>query len=177
MTMSKLPTQYAWLAQEPGPRMLVEALKLYGTTEKSGPGNNPVILAWAGECGIRGYGADSIPWCGLFVAICAHRAGKPLPPNPLWARDWATWGEPSLKPALGDVLVFRRDSGGHVGLYVGEDGLAYHVLGGNQGDAVSIKRIAKNRLIAAQRLYSVGVPDNVRTLRLAASGALSRNEA
>ena len=175
--MTKLPTAYTWLAQESGPKLLIEALKLYGTTEKSGPANNPVILAWAGECGIRGYGADSIPWCGLFVAVVARRAGKPLPKNPLWARDWATWGEPSLKPALGDVLVFSRDSGGHVGLYVGEDGLAYHVLGGNQGDCVSIKRIAKNRLIAARRLYSVGAPENVRAIRLAASGALSRNEA
>ena len=175
--MDKLPSHYAWLAQEPGPKMLIEALKLYGTAEKAGPANNPVILAWAAECGIRGYGADSIPWCGLFIAVVARRAGKPLPKNPLWARDWAAWGEPSLKPALGDVLVFSRDSGGHVGLYVGEDGLAYHVLGGNQGDAVSIKRIARNRLIAARRYYAAGAPANVRAIRLVASGALSANEA
>jgi uncharacterized protein (TIGR02594 family) len=176
MTMTKLPTAYAWLAQEPGPKMLVEALRLYGTTEKAGPSNNPSILAWAQECGIPGYGADAIPWCGLFVAICAHRAGKALPMNPLWARDWAAWGAPASRPALGDVLVFRRDGGGHVGLYVGEDGLAYHVLGGNQGDAVSIRRIAKNRLIAARRGYAIAPPANVRAIRLAASGSLSTQE-
>lgn len=35
-----LPDRYAWLAREPGPRMLVEALKMYGTLEKPGAANN-----------------------------------------------------------------------------------------------------------------------------------------
>jgi len=33
-----------------------------------------------------------------------------------------------------------------VGFYVGEDATHLHVLGGNQGDAVSITRIPKDRL-------------------------------
>jgi hypothetical protein len=41
------------------------------------------------------------------------------------------------------VLVFERPGGGHVGYYFGEDATAYHVLGGNQGDAVTIARIAR----------------------------------
>lgn len=28
-----LPVQYAWLSKEPGPKMLLEALKLFGTIE------------------------------------------------------------------------------------------------------------------------------------------------
>jgi hypothetical protein len=44
--------------------------------------------------------------------------------------------------ALGDVLAFVRNGGGHVGLYVDEDASAYHVLGGNQSDRVSITRVA-----------------------------------
>ena len=35
---------------------------------------------------------------------------------------------------LGDILTFKRNGGGHVGLYVGEDKDCYHVLGGNQGN-------------------------------------------
>jgi uncharacterized protein (TIGR02594 family) len=175
--MAALPEQYAWLAKEGAPKMLVDALKLYGIREKTGTANNPDILAWAKEAGVKGYTADSIPWCGLFMAIVAHRAGKPLPVNPLWARNWASWGKTSGKPALGDVLVFTRDGGGHVGLYVGEDAACFHVLGGNQGDAVNFARIVKTRLLDARRHYAIGAPANVRPIRLAASGAVSRNEA
>jgi len=174
---TKLPKAYAWLEKEPAPRMLLEALKLVGTKETKGNANNPAILAWARECGIKGYGEDSIPWCGLFVAVCAKRAGKPIPSTPLWARSWRDWGNGSSTPQLGDVLVFSRDGGGHVGLYVGEDSTAYHVLGGNQGDEVNIKRVAKDRLIAARNLYQITTPDNIRRIHLSGSGTLSTNEA
>lgn len=172
-----LPKTYSWLATEPGPKMITEALKLYGTRERQGSGNNPVILEWARELGLRDYTADSIPWCGLFVSICAHRAGKPLAASPLWARSWAKWGSPSPDAALGDVLVFARNGGGHVALYVGEDENYYHCLGGNQGDAVSIVRVSKSRCIAVRRFYSAGAPANVRPVNLAANGTPSTNEA
>lgn len=87
------------------------------------------------------------------------------------------WGTKAQTPMLGDVLVFKRDGGGHVGLYVGEDAACYHVLGGNQGNAVSIRRIAKNRLIEARHLYKVAAPDNVRKVALSSTLAVSRNEA
>jgi uncharacterized protein (TIGR02594 family) len=175
-----LPKRYAWLARETGPKMLVEALKLFGTKETAGAGNTPAIMAWAKELGgnvARGYTADSVPWCGLFLAIIAKRAGKDVVASPLWARAWASWGDRSPRAALGDVLVFVRPGGGHVGLYVGEDATHYHVLGGNQGDAVSIVRIAKARCIAARRLYRIAPPANVRPVTMAASGPASTNEA
>lgn len=173
-----LPSAYSWLTREPGPKMLLEGLKLYGTLEAPGVANNPTILAWAKEVGLAAsYTADSIPWCGLFMALLAKRAGKPLPRKPLWALDWATWGQDAGQPEIGDVLVFVRDGGGHVALYVGEDAGAYHVLGGNQGDAVTITRIAKARLRAARHLYEIGEPANARPIILAATGAISENEA
>lgn len=158
--------------------MLVEALKLYGVEEKRGSGDNPEILAWAREIGVKGYSADSIPWCGLFMGVVAKRAGKPLPASPLWARAWAMWGTASPAAALGDVLVFERPGGGgHVALYIGDNLTSYYCLGGNQGDAVSIVRVAKARCIAVRRFYSSGVPANVRRIKLAKAGALSVNEA
>jgi uncharacterized protein (TIGR02594 family) len=123
------------------------------------------------------YEADSIPWCGLFMAVVAKRAGKEVPAHPLWALSWSAFGTKPGAPALGDVLLFTRSGGGHVGLYVGEDGSAFHVLGGNQSDRVCITRVAKARLYAARRpLYRVQ-PANVRPIHLASSGALSLNEA
>jgi uncharacterized protein (TIGR02594 family) len=175
-----LPSRYAWLAREPGPKMIVEALKLFGTMEKPGAANNPTIVAWAKEVGgevTDVFKADSIPWCGLFMAVVAKRAGKEPPQHPLWALSWSAFGAKSAAPALGDVLVFVRNGGGHVGLYVGEDASAFHVLGGNQSDRVCIARIAKARLYAARRpIYRVQ-PANVRPIRLEATGALSLNEA
>jgi uncharacterized protein (TIGR02594 family) len=175
-----LPAHYGWLARESGPRMIVEALKLFGTMEKAGAANNQTIVAWAKEVGgevADVYKADSIPWCGLFMAIVAHRAGKEVPKHPLWALSWSAFGAKSPSAALGDVLVFVRKGGGHVGLYAGEDASAFHVLGGNQSDRVCITRVAKARLYAARRpLYRVQ-PANVRPVHLESTGALSLNEA
>ena len=39
---------------------------------------------------------------------------------------------------------------GHVGFYVGEYASAYHILGGNQGDAVNVKRFARDRFLTAR---------------------------
>lgn len=173
-----IPATYAWLANEPGPKMLVEAIKLHGTVETPGAKDNPVILGWAKEVGLeRAYSHDSIPWCGLFLAVVAARAGKRLPHNPLWALNWARWGEDGGQPELGDVLVFTRAGGGHVGIYVGEDAAHYHVLGGNQHDMVCFTRLAKERLYACRAYYAVGRPANVRPIVLTSIGTISTNEA
>ena len=94
------------------------------------------------EVNAHGYAADSVPFCGLFVALCAKRQEKKIPENPLWARNWCAWGDPSPKE-LGAILVFSRGSGGHVALYVGEDKECYHVLGGNQETALALYAYAK----------------------------------
>lgn len=159
--------------------MLVEALKLFGTLEAPGSKDNPVILAWAAELGLaKTYSKDSIPWCGLFMGIVAKRAGKVVPESPLWALSWADFGKAVTGgPMLGDVLTFKRNGGGHVALYVGEDATAYHCLGGNQSDKVCFTRIAKSRLYKARRPDYCVQPSNVRKVVLASNGKLSTNEA
>lgn len=183
--MSNLPRQYQFLNNPNMPRMIKEGLKTYGTIEKAGSANNPTILAWARETGLgRIYTADSIPWCGLWAAVVAQRAGYTVPKDPLWALNWGTFGKHISKgpkpnaPSIGDVLVFTRNGGGHVGLYVGHDATHFHVLGGNQSDAVNIKRIAKSRLYTCRRPdWRVGQPSTVKPVVLSSSGAaVSRNE-
>lgn len=172
-----IPAAYAWLRDLTPPAIIREALPLLGTREKEGPGDNPVIMAWAKEVGVSNYSADSIPWCGLFAAVVCARASWPPVHQPLWARNWAKFGNASPEPGLGDVLVFERGTGGHVGFYVAEDADAFHVLGGNQGDSVSIIRIAKSRLLAARRpAWRIAQPESVKRYHVAASGALSTNE-
>lgn len=179
-----LPPAYAWLSDEPAPRMLVEGLKTFGVMERPGNADNPVIMGWAREIGVpaiaQAFTADSVPWCGLWAAVIAKRAGKPVNTNSLWARSWLRWGDKvQVSDAkLGDVLVFARGAtSGHVGLYVGEDDTAFHVLGGNQSDAVTITRIDKARLLGVRNSYARAQPSNCRRIVLKASGDLSTNEA
>ena len=173
-----LPKVYQWLASEGAPRHLLKALELYGITEKVGAANNPVIMGWAKEVGLENvYKADSIPWCGLFMAIVVKRANRQPVKDPLWALNWNNFGVAVKQPMLGDILTFSRQGGGHVGVYVGEDNIAYHVLGGNQSDSVSVTRIGKDRLSQARRpAYNVQ-PINVRKIVLSSNGKLSTNEA
>jgi uncharacterized protein (TIGR02594 family) len=179
--MTAIPAAYQWLAARslaPLPLMIKFALEELGTVEAAGAANNPKILGWAKECGLAStYGSDAIPWCGLFMAVIAKRANKQFPASPLWALSWAKFGEEADRPHLGDVLVFKRDGGGHVGLYVGEDARAFHVLGGNQSDKVCFTRIGRDRLYAVRRpIYHVA-PHSARPFTLSATGEVSRNEA
>ncbi|MBB4804770.1 uncharacterized protein (TIGR02594 family) [Chryseobacterium defluvii] len=180
-----LTKQYEWLTKENGPIMIKQALNLYDTSEVLGAKNNPTILSWAKEVGqdpmYKGvkdfYIADSIPWCGLFMAVVAKRSSKQIVKDPLWALNWGNFGKHTPVPMLGDVLVFIRKGGGHVGLYVGEDATCYHVLGGNQSDKVCITRIEKNRLYTSRRPKYINQPVNVRKISLSSSGTVSQNEA
>lgn len=173
-----MASKYSWLSKEKSPRLLVEAYKLIGIKEVPGQADNIEILQWAETLGLeKTYRKDDIPWCGLFVAYACHKAGLDVVDNPLWARNWAKFGTKETKAMLGDILVFVRDGGGHVGVYIGEDATAYHVLGGNQSDMVCITRIRKERCIAIRRTpWKVAQPDNVRVVHLEATGTISTNE-
>lgn len=154
---------HKFLEDEHSPLMLIEGLKLHGVTEVPGAKNNQTILGWATECGIKGYHADEIPWCGLSMAVVAKRAGKPLPAKPLWALDWLNWGE-VCEPELGCIMVFFRKGGGHVGLYVGEDSTHYYILSGNQSNQFNISRLSKDRFKGARNFYKIAKPPNVRKI-------------
>lgn len=180
-----LPASYQWLRGLDGlPNTIRIALDEYGVAETVGRGSSRTIIGWRDELNlagvkISGYSDDDIPWCGLFVAVvCLRRMGKPeeVVKDPLWARNWANYGIKSAVPGLGDVLVFARASGGHVGFYVGEDRSCYHVLGGNQSNKVCIARIAKSRLLSARRPPYQIKPEAVTFYHLAPEGAVSQNE-
>lgn len=132
------------------PKWLTVARAQIGVRETAGAKSNPVIIGWAKKVGRAlgiTYADDAVPWCGLFVGYCVSQADYIPPPVAVRAKAWAEWGE-AVSPMLGAVLVFQREGGGHVGFFVGHDATTYHVLGGNQSDAVTITRIDKSRCIA-----------------------------
>lgn len=176
-----MPPQYKFLENIGKlPKVIEEALKLFGTKEVVGRGSNNIIISWRDELNkagykIEGFSDDDVPWCGLFVAIVCLRAGKKVVDSPLWARNWANYGSKSSPPKLGDVLTFVRPSGGHVGFYIAEDDSCYHVLGGNQSNQVSFTRIEKSRLIACKNQYN-SIPDSAKPYFVTGNGIISKDE-
>lgn len=160
------------------PKVINEGLRYLNISEIKGPASNEVIMKWAKELGLeKVYTNDDIAWCGLFVAYVIQKTGREPVVNPLWARNWVKFGVVSPQPSLGDILVFARNGGGHVGFYIAEDNSAYHVLGGNQGNKVSIVRILKNRLLQARRPIYNSIPATAIPYVVSANGSLSVDEA
>ena len=164
-------------------RWMTEARRLIGTREVPGAGNNPVIMSWGNRLGARvlgiAYGADSVPWCGLFAAWCVHHAGIAPPKIAIRAKAWATWGQAlplSGPPPVGAIAVFERQGGGHVGFVdsINADG-SLNILGGNQGDAVNVRRFGRDRLVALRwpAGQAIGAPARI----AAAAAAKTTGEA
>ncbi len=141
--------QQAWQSVREGFLMhawIAHAYTHIGQREVPGPGVNAWIKSvWhdlkGGAWFWSHYGNDDskLPWCGAFVAKCMQDAGFKIPERYASAKAWLEWGSPISEPAVGAVVVFTRDGGGHVGFVVGADVRGrLMVLGGNQGDAVSI---------------------------------------
>jgi len=135
------------------PYWLAEARQHLGVREIVGAKHSPIIMGWIKELGAKVLGIpvndDETPWCGTFMAMVMKRCSLPVPPLAVRAAQWGRvgkWGRELRDPRLGCVLVFTRNGGGHVGLYLGEDDTHFHVLGGNQSNSVNIMRIAKSRL-------------------------------
>lgn len=181
--MTKIPSQYKWIEKEQGPRVIVEALKEFGTVETPGPKSNPVIIGWAKEVGQKvgiQYSDDAVPWCGLFVGLIVKRAGFDPVAVCVRAKEWLNFGTKQKRGEFGDIAILEREGGGHVGFVVGQslDGKATLLLGGNQSDAVSFAWVETSRIIGFRRCpWKLAQPKQVRPIILNRTGSLSVNEA
>ena len=139
------------------PLWLSVARAFEGLTEIPGPASNPVIMRWAADLHAP-YTNDDEAWCALWLnrlclACQLPRSGTGY--ALIRARSFEMWGRGIIEPALGAVCVFTRPGGGHVGLYLGERGDAYYVLGGNTANKVGATWIAKGRLTAMRWPFEV----------------------
>lgn len=179
----KLPKKYEYLTSVNIPTIQT-ALKYYGVREIKGEQNHPTIMGWVKALARkfprlpRVYVNDDRAWCALFAGNVLNECGYRLirGKSPLWSRNWLTFGEKAGVPSLGDVLIFARGTGGHIGFYVGEDKSCYHVLGGNQDNEVNIVRINKNRILDVRCPPYTKTPPDRRPVRLAARGRITTNE-
>lgn len=159
------------------PAWMVEARSVMGLHEARDYGE---LSTWLRSDGATLGDPRKLPWCGDFVQTAVRRAlpHEHIPANPYLARNWLKFGAETA-PRLGAVLVFWRGSrsgtSGHVGFYVGEDASTYHVLGGNQSNAVTVTRISKDRLLGAR--WPSTDASETQAQQLEAVGVVSTNEA
>lgn len=139
------------------PAWIVEARKYIGERELKGLKHNPLILQMWRDIKRGGIKDDETPWCAAFTGAVLERCGIKSTRFES-AGSYLGWGEQLLKPALGCVVVFKRDGGGHVGFVVGQNSAGdLLVLGGNQSDAVNIRAFPRLRVSGYR--WPVGVQD------------------
>lgn len=164
-----------------GPQWLDRARAYLGLREIKGPKHDSRIVGWwqAIKAPFRD---DESPWCGAFVGGIMAEAGLPVAKNGAAARAWLNYGFPLDRPAVGAIVIFWRGKpsgwSGHVGFVVGRDGAGnLMVLGGNQGDMVSIKPFARNRVLGYRWPGIAPPPARFDLPLLNSDGRVSTNEA
>ena len=130
-----------------------------GTTEGPGPADNPVIMEMYASVGHDWVEHDSVAWCAAFVGHCLERAGI-RSTRKLTARSYLDWGVPVdvVDAEPGDIGVIPRGSSswqGHVFFIDRIEGQWVWGLGGNQNDAVNVKRYPVSKLLGVRRAGSV----------------------
>ena len=137
------------------------------------PGNNPRILEYHSSTDLFVHRRDADAWCSSFVNWCVEQSGKDGT-NSAAALSWERWGRAIANPITGSIAVKERivvdkKTGkkrrmGHVGIVYGgtPDGKLL-ILGGNQGDAVSIVKYSKTAFTTFRLPsdYNTGVNDTL----------------
>jgi uncharacterized protein (TIGR02594 family) len=133
-------------AQTPQSKWMQIALAELGQAELPGQKSNARIEEYHAAAG--GVATDDVAWCSSFVNFCMERGGV-AGTHSKSARSWLGWGRAASEPAPGAVVVLSRGDPpkGHVGFYVGTEGGRVRLLGGNQGNAVSIASFDAARII------------------------------
>lgn len=147
------------------PAWLARARTYLGLEEYRGARHNPKIIGWWIRLGLP-FRNDETPWCAGFVCGVLEECGIRSPRSAA-ARSfhWTRWGNVLSGPAVGAVVCFWRGApkggSGHVGFVIGrdhEDQLM--VLGGNQGDRVSIRPFSTARVLSYHWPLDVPGPAN-----------------
>ncbi len=160
------------------PFWLAEARKHVGLREIAGRKHNPVIIRWWTLISAP-FRDDETPWCAGFVGgVLEHVKIKSS--RSAAARSYLNWGQKLDRAVVGCIVVFSRPGSawsGHVGFVVGVDTAGnLLVLGGNQGNMVSIKPFSRNRVLGYRWPTGIAVPDGKLPV-LRSDGKLSVNEA
>ena len=131
---------------------LLTALNELGESEIPGHRHNPRIIQY-NQATAHAARDDETAWCASFVNWCLEQCAIEGTGSTA-ARSFINWGEAIEEPSPGCIVVLWRDSPsswkGHVGFYIGPDKqnpAAFMLLGGNQGNRVSIVSYPRRQIL------------------------------
>lgn len=146
------------------------AQRFVGVKEAVGTGANPMILGMLQLDAGTAITDDATPWCSGFANFIAWLLRLPRSKS-LAARSWLAVGRPvplSEARCGFDVVIFKRGQGqqpgpdvlnapGHVAFFgaieTDANGRVFvQVIGGNQGDAVTLARFPLDQVLGVRRL-------------------------
>ena len=140
------------------------AQRFIGVTETPGVASTPLVLAML-QLDNKWPQGDDVPWCSAFANFIAWLLRLPRSKQ-LGARSWLMVGQSipleQAEPGF-DVVILKRgkdpqpgadvtDAPGHVGWFAGREGDRVWVLGGNQGDRVSVEAFPVTSVLGIRRL-------------------------
>jgi uncharacterized protein (TIGR02594 family) len=124
------------------------AMQELGVAELQGEASNPRVVEYLQSTNLPAplNANDATPWCSAFVNYCVEKAGFEGT-NSAGARSWLNWGRATDQPPVGAIVVFERGDppSGHVAFLMEDVGDGVKVLGGNQGNRVSIQLFKKKK--------------------------------
>jgi len=133
------------------PPWLIVARKELGVKEITGDRDNPRVVEYHQTTTLKATDDDT-PWCSSFVNWCIKQAGL-KGTNSAAAISWMSWGVavPLSQGKPGDIAVFSRTGGNHVGFHLSHDNASIKILGGNQSDEVNIATFSLERFRGLRR--------------------------
>lgn len=130
-----------------------------GTTEGPGPADNTRILEMYASVGYSHIEHDDVAWCAAFVGHCLEQSGI-RSTRKLTARSYLEWGIPidvgdAQSGDIGVIPRGRTSWQGHVFFIDRIEGGWVWGLGGNQDNAVTMKRYPVSKLLGVRRAGQV----------------------
>lgn len=131
------------------------AKKDMGLKETPGPKSTPRIHS-AIETAAKWLDKDdsATAWCGCIRGLWGLETGTGVPREHYRAAAWLNWGVAvDVEDAKrGDTVVISRAGGNHVALLDRVEGPRIYLLGGNQGNAVSIASFSQALVRGVRRI-------------------------
>jgi uncharacterized protein (TIGR02594 family) len=144
-----------------------------GTKEIAGAQHNPAVLRYFADAGFPEIDNDETAWCAAFANAMLQRSGYDGSKS-LAARSFMNWGKPVAKPYPGCIAVLWRDSprsaNGHVAFWLSERGDKVKLLGGNQGNQVSMEEFPRDRVLGYREPTTLA---KSRTVRASTAGIVA----